>query len=270
MSQAGGSSSTIDPDNIGLQVDVRATARETILVFVMVLAPIGLAAILVTIGVLAVASWQAMHGFPIKFPASTNVRSYGMLAYAAACWIDVAAVWLWSSRRGLSREVFPFHRLTWPSMMASFAGLGIALYGIPLATRWLSHVTGGQGPNVRIDFHNPQSVAIYLFLFVATAPICEEILYRGLLVAWLRRIGWRNSIIWLLGSLIFAANHLIPLGFVWATAMIGLGAILFALRLRYESLIPGWLAHLLFNAQPFLILPFTSWVAPTLLPGYLT
>jgi len=257
MPQAEASSSTIESGDAGTQVGRHATARETILVFVMVIAPIGLAAILVTIGVSIVMGWQTMHGLPAELPSSTNIRAYGMLAYAAACWIDVAAVWLWSSRGGLSREVFLFRRLTWPSLMASLAGFAVALYGISLATHWLAQITGGQGPNVRIDSHDPQSVAIYLFLFVVTTPVCEEILYRGLLVAWLRRIGWRDSVIWLVGSLIFAANHWIPLGFVWAAAMIGLGAILFALRIRYESLVPAWLAHLLFNAQPFLILPFT-------------
>ena len=137
-------------------------------------------------------------------------------------------------------------------------------------TQWLSHETIGRGPEVRIDFHDPQSVAIYVLLFVVTTPVTEEILYRGLLVAWLRRIGWKASAIWLVGSVIFAANHAIPLGSVWAAAMVGLGAILFALRLRYESLAHAWLAHFLFNAQPFLILPLITWLASALLPGHLS
>jgi hypothetical protein len=49
-----------------------------------------------------------------------------------------------------------------------------------------------------------------------------------------------------------------------------LGAILFALRLRYESLSPAWLTHFLFNAQPFLIYPLLSRLAPALLPGHLS
>ncbi|HEY4840825.1 MAG TPA: CPBP family intramembrane glutamic endopeptidase, partial [Terriglobales bacterium] len=112
-----------------------------------------------------------------------------------------------------------------------------------------------------------QSVAMYVLLFVVTAPVCEEILYRGLLVAWLRRVGWRDSAIWLAGSLIFGANHLIPLGLVWSAVMVVFGAILFAIRLRYDSLSPGWLVHFLFNAQPFLIDPLIAWLAPGLLPG---
>jgi membrane protease YdiL (CAAX protease family) len=272
MSQADRSSATIKSnETIGLQAAaVAGGSREGILVLVMVLAPIGLTIILVAIGVLAIAGWQIVRGVPVELPTRANIQPYGLLAYAAASWIDVAVVWLWSSRRGLSREVFLFHRLTWPSLTASLAGFVIALYGTPIMTQWLSHVTGGRGPEVRIDFHDTQSVAIYVLLFVVTTPVSEEILYRGLLVAWLRRVGWRDTAIWLVGSLIFAANHFIPLGFVWAAAMIGLGAILFALRLRCESLAPAWLAHFLFNAQPFLILPLITWLAPALLPGHLS
>ena len=130
-------------------------------------------------------------------------------------------------------------------------------------------MTGGRGPEVRINFHDTRSVAIYVLLFVITAPISEEILYRGLLVAWLRRVGWGDSLIWLMGSLIFGANHWIPLGFVWAVAMVGLGALLYLIRLRYDSLTPGLLAHFLFNAHPFLIYPLVGLV-PTWLPGHLS
>jgi membrane protease YdiL (CAAX protease family) len=65
----------------------------------------------------------------------------------------------------------------------------------------------------------------------------------------------------LLGSLIFAANHIIPLGFIWGAAMVLWGVVLFALRLRYESLSPTWLAHTLFNAQLALSYPLIAWLA---------
>jgi membrane protease YdiL (CAAX protease family) len=68
------------------------------------------------------------------------------------------------------------------------------------------------------------------------------------------------------GSLIFGANHF-PLGFVWSVARVGLGTILFALRLRCDSLSPAWLTHLLFNAQPVLLYPLIAWFAPAPLPG---
>jgi membrane protease YdiL (CAAX protease family) len=102
-------------------------------------------------------------------------------------------MWLWSSRRGLSGDVFVFRRLTWPALTAGIAGFMIVMYGVPIVTHWLSSVIGDGSQVVRIEAHDPQSVAILVFLFVVTAP-AEEVLYRGLLVAWLRRVGWRLSL----------------------------------------------------------------------------
>lgn len=234
----------------------------------MVFAPVGLAIVAVVAFVLLLAAWQVARGLAVTLPARADLQFFGLLSYVAASWADVAVVWLWSSRRGLRDEVFAFRGLTRPALVAAIAGFVVAMYGAPAATHWLSHVTGGRGP-MAIDFHDGRSIAIYVLLFMMTAPLCEEILYRGLLVAWLRRSGWRDPAIWLIGSLIFGFNHAIPLGLVWAIVMIMFGAILFAIRLRYRSLSPAWLTHFLFNAQPLVIYPLIAWLAPGWLPGRL-
>src|SRR5262249_46721406 len=131
---------------------------DGILVLAMVLAPIGLAIILITTIVFAMAGWQVLRGVPVELPTKANLQLYGLLSYAVASWIAVAVVWLWSSRRGLSRDVFIFRRLTWASLTASIAGLVMALYGAPIMLHWVSQVTGGQGPGVRIDFHDTKSI----------------------------------------------------------------------------------------------------------------
>lgn len=242
--------------------------REGALVLAMVLAPVGLAIAFVATGVMILAVWQIARGLPVTIPARASLQTFGLLSYVAASWLDVAAVWLWTSRRGLRRKVFAFRRPTWRVLVAVIAGFVIAAYGAPLMTHWLSHLTGARGP-AAFDFHDTQTIAIYLLLFVVTAPVCEEILYRGLLVAWLRRMGWQDFAIGLFGSLIFGINHAIPLGPAWAAVMVVFGAILFTLRLRYGSLTPAWLTHFLFNAQPLLIYPLIAWLEPGLLPGRL-
>jgi membrane protease YdiL (CAAX protease family) len=242
--------------------------RDGILLLSMVLAPVGLAIVIVAILVLILAGWQLAHGVPVTLPTGANLQLIGLLSYVVVSWADVAAVWFWSSGRGLRRDVFAFRRLTWPAAAAAIACFLIATCGAPVMTQWLSHATGGHGPTA-IDFHDVRSTAIYVLLFVVTAPVCEEILYRGLLVAWLRRIGWRDLAIGFTGSLIFGLNHAIPLGPVWAAVMVVFGAILFTLRLRYGSLIPAWLTHVLFNAQPLLIYSLFAWFGPAWLPGHL-
>jgi membrane protease YdiL (CAAX protease family) len=144
------------------------------------------------------------------------------------------------------------------------------MYGPPIILHLLSHVAGGKGARVRIDFHNTQSLTAYLLLFVVTTKVSEEILYRGLLVPTLRRVGWRDSVICLVSSLILGVYHFIPLGFVFGTLMVGFGAILFAIRPQYDCLSPAWLVHVLFNAQLFLILSLITWLAPAFFPGNLS
>jgi len=223
--------------------------REGILVLLMVLAPIGLAVVVAAVLISAMAGWQVVRGAPVELPSSMSIRLYGLLSYAIASWIAVTVVWFWSARRGIERDVFIFRRLTWPALAASILGFVIAMYGVPIVTQWISEMTSARRLDMQVVAPETRAIAILVFLFVVTTPLCEEILYRGLLVAWLRRAGWGDVPVLLTGSLIFAANHVIPLGFVWSTAMVGLGVILFALRLRYESLTPAWLAHVLFNAQ---------------------
>jgi hypothetical protein len=95
------------------------------------------------------------------------------------------------------------------------------------------------------------------------------ILYCGLLVAWLRRVGWKDSVICLVGSLIFGANHFILLAFVFGSHGRFRRHIVRdtpAVRLPLTAC----LVHFLFNAQPFLIMPLITWLAPAFLPGNLS
>jgi membrane protease YdiL (CAAX protease family) len=184
-----------------------------------------------------------------------------LLSYAVGSWIAVALAWFWAKRQECERDGFKFRRLTWPAFAASIVGFAIVTFGVPIVTHWLASVTGVRSQDVRIDFHDAHSIAIVVFLFLFTTPVSEEVLYRGVLVAWLRRLGWKDFNILVLGSQIFAANHIIPLGFVWGVAMILLGVVTYALRLRYESLSPAWLAHTLFNGQLTLSYPLIAWFA---------
>ena len=230
-------------ESAAFQVGAATTGwREGILALAIVLAPVGLAFILTTAVGFAIAGWQIVRGLPVDMPSRAEFQLLGMAFYIAGSWISVAAAWFWSSRRGLHRDVFIFRGLTWPALAASVLGFVIAMYGAPVATHWLSHIAGGGGPGrARIDFDGAHATAIYILLFVITAPLCEEILYRGLLVAWLRRAGFADPTIWLTGSLLFGANHILPLGLVWGIGMVGFGVILFAIRLRFQSLTPAWL-----------------------------
>ncbi|MCS7482598.1 CPBP family intramembrane metalloprotease [Umezawaea endophytica] len=58
----------------------------------------------------------------------------------------------------------------------------------------------------------PVSVAVVMFLYVCfVGPVCEELIYRGLLWGAIERQGWSRWAAFLLTTLIFAASHLEPL-----------------------------------------------------------
>jgi membrane protease YdiL (CAAX protease family) len=264
MSQAGGVSTTSE---LGESNRLNAAKpigdwRESVLVFVMVLLPVPLASIFFAVGVSVTVGWHWLYSQPFHISAKASMIS-ALSLYAVISWIDVALVWRSSSRRGFSRDVFIFRRPTWPDVATGLAGFAIAMYGVPLLTRWLSHVTSGHGPVLPLD--DAASLAVYILCIGVTAAICEDVLYRGLLVAWFSRVGWRTPVIWLVGSLLFGASHLLFTGFVWSAAMVLFGAMLFGLRLWRHSLTPGLLAHFLFNAQ-LVIHPLISWLAPALRP----
>ena len=246
-------------ESIGLDAAKPAGGwHDSVLVVVMVLLPVPLASILFAAGVFSIVGWHRLYHQPFQISAKASMISVLSL-YAVISWIAVAMAWRWSSRQGFSRDIFIFHRPTWLDVAAGLTGFVAAMVGVPLLTRWLSQATGGHGPALPLD--DAASLATYILCVVVTAPVCEEILYRGLLVAWFGRVGWPAPVIWLVGSLLFGASHLLFTGLIWSAAMVLFGAMLFGLRLWRRSLTPGWLAHFLFNAQ-LVIHPLISWLAP--------
>lgn len=62
------------------------------------------------------------------------------------------------------------------------------------------------------DQRLPMSAAIAMFLFVwLIGPVCEEIIYRGLLWGALERLNWGRWVVFGLTTVIFAVSHLEPL-----------------------------------------------------------
>ena len=58
----------------------------------------------------------------------------------------------------------------------------------------------------------PLAAAIAMFLFVwLVGPICEEIIFRGLLWGALERLNWGRWVVFMLTTVIFAVSHLEPL-----------------------------------------------------------
>ncbi|MFQ5744108.1 MAG: type II CAAX prenyl endopeptidase Rce1 family protein [Acidobacteriota bacterium] len=93
--------------------------------------------------------------------------------------------------------------------------------------------------------------AMLLLAGVVVAAICEEVLFRGLLLQLLaRHSGWTSAI--LLDGLLFAAFHLEPVGLIPRTAV---GVFLGLLVFRSGSLYPAMVAHATFNFTGLFLIP---------------
>jgi len=97
-------------------------------------------------------------------------------------------------------------------------------------------------------------VVVLFFTGVLLAAVCEEVLFRGLILQLLaRRSGWASAI--LLGAVLFSAFHLDPVGFL---PRLPIGLFLGLLVWRSGSLYPAVLAHGTFNFVGLFIVPLAG------------
>ena len=90
---------------------------------------------------------------------------------------------------------------------------------------------------------NYPAICWSVLAIVVVAPICEEILFRGLLYGWLRqRFGFKIAIV--LGALLFAGYHFDLVGF-WQ--YFGIGLVLAITYERTRSLLLTTIIHSLWN-----------------------
>jgi membrane protease YdiL (CAAX protease family) len=126
-------------------------------------------------------------------------------------------------------------------VLISGAEFVIARLGVPL----------GKSPNFLLPADR-RGLWILLLSIVVVAPVAEELMFRGLLLDWLREHLPAGAAIWV-GSLVFAALHGISfhsgagtwLAFADRT-LLGVGASVFTLRTG--SLRPGIVLHAITNA----------------------
>jgi len=179
----------------------------------------------------------------------------GWLSYSVGCWITVYALWRWSLRRVLTAEIFVFRR---PALLDAALAVGGAVLGIFLiypASQWVAHRLGAGMLGMRFDLHRDLVLPAVIIWAIVTAPLCEEILFRGLAVAYLRSRGWPVLAVALVPSLAFAAIHLPYFGLGGAIFILPWGVMLIAVRLWRESLTPGWMLHVINNLVAYLLIP---------------
>jgi membrane protease YdiL (CAAX protease family) len=152
--------------------------------------------------------------------------------------VSEALRWGWGHRIGVFKSVV----------------LGLLLFG----ATWLFVLAfGGKETELQRILDSSRAAALLVaFMAVATAPLVEEIIYRGILFpAWQRLTGSVSAVV--IVTLMFAIPH-VPqywpnLAVIFSILM--LSAVLTIVRARTSRLVPCYVIHLVFNGiQALLIL----------------
>jgi membrane protease YdiL (CAAX protease family) len=174
--------------------------------------------------------------------------------------ITLIVVWLVATRFG-EDSIVEALGLTWNGKfrLAHSIGLAVVLY---IAALLLAQAFGGQGTALDKLVESSRAAALTIaFLAVATAPIVEESIYRGILYPAIERVSGAKAAV-ILVTLLFALPH-VPQ--YWPNVAVILSITLLSvaltlLRARTGRLLPCVVVHLVFNgiqsviivAEPYL------------------
>ncbi len=141
-------------------------------------------------------------------------------------------------------------RAIWEAMLSGSGLVGLtALYGLALQYLWPSAY------QQMVDEQTQQLTwlaapwPLLWFSAVIVAPICEELMYRGVVFSGLRR-GWGLPAAAVASAILFASVHLMPLSLVPLFAIGLASALLYA---RHRSLLVSLVLHAAYNALSLLL-----------------
>jgi membrane protease YdiL (CAAX protease family) len=140
--------------------------------------------------------------------------------------------------------------------------LGVAGFGLTtVATLVWTRIVGANNANSAINtvldgVKLPLTAAIVMFLYVwPVGPICEEIIFRGLLWGAITRLAWGKWAAFGLSTAIFAASHLEP---IRTTLLLVIGIPTGLARLCTGKLLASIVAHQVNNFLPALAMLLVS------------
>ena len=181
--------------------------------------------------------------------------------------LTLVLIWAVATRLGKFsfRDVFGF---SWPPDFGIWksAGLAISLFLVAmLVTSWF----GAQPTDLDRILQSSRAAALMMaFIAVATAPLVEEMIYRGVLYSALQRaIGRLFAVIVVAGM--FAGLHVWQyrqnIGAILSISL--LSVVLTGIRARTGRLLPCFMIHLVFNGiqsiiivlDPYLRVLFEKW-----------
>lgn len=155
------------------------------------------------------------------------------------------------------RALFLFRRPSWRELLAAAVAPHVAKILSTLAVFVVISAFGVNPPSNPVGELGIRSIAIFVVVGGIFAPIVEEVLFRGLLLGYLVERGVPKLVAAGVVITVFGAIHYYAGPASVASAAV-MGAILVALRLRYDNLVSPVLVHSFSNLINVLVVPLLS------------
>ncbi len=145
--------------------------------------------------------------------------------------------------------------LSWPSSFGPYKSIGLAILMF-FAAMLIIYKFGGQDTEIERILRSSRAAAIVTaFVAAVTAPLVEEIIYRGILYSALHRLAGPISAVVVVASM-FAGLHVLQywpnFGAIAAISLLSL--VLTLVRARTGRLLPCYVIHLVFNSIQSIII----------------
>jgi membrane protease YdiL (CAAX protease family) len=196
--------------------------------------------------------------------------AYEFLYYGVLAGVPFFLARMAPKAAGFDAQWLPSSRRHW----AWFFGMFFLLLASKAILAALAAVTlGHPPPRPSIGPVTPIGIVFRGIAIVLIGPVAEEIFFRGYLLEQLRKLA-RSGVALLIHSLLFGLYHLYTWGLFTSLALSNsLHAFLFAMilgvwRIKFRSLLPLLLVHVLFNA--FAIVPLKARYDQAVARSYLT
>jgi membrane protease YdiL (CAAX protease family) len=192
--------------------------------------------------------------------ADKNFIFFNIAGVIPAHLVTLGVVWAVATRFGR----FPFWQSVgwaWPKRFGFWksAGLAVILLGVGIAI--LSRFGGQPTEMERIILSSRLNACTTAFLATATAPLVEELIYRGILYSALRRVVGMGGAVLIVMSL-FTAVHVPQYwpNFGVLSTILLLSLSLTLVRARTGRLLPCFVIHLVFNGLQSLMIVFEQYL----------
>ena len=196
-----------------------------------------------------------------------NVHTLSIVGVIPAHALTLLLAWALVSRWG-RQPFWQTLRMSWPPGVAPLQGIAIcaflAMVLLGIGVLITSYLGGGKTDLDRLIESSFQARLATAFLAVATAPLVEETIYRGMLYPALQRVIGMGGAIAIVSAM-FAGVHVLQyknnLGVIAVIAVLSIT--LTVVRALSDRLLPSVVIHLVFNGLQSLYLILQPFVEKT-------